>query len=219
MDPAFWLERWQQRQTGWHQDDINPHLQEHWPTLGIDRRASVFVPLCGKTRDLLWLASQGHPVIGVELSETAVSEYFAEQGLTPTVTDAAPFRRYQVDELTLLCGDFFDLTPAHLAGVGAIYDRAALIALPPEMRQRYVQHMASLFPNPIDCLLITLDYDQTAKAGPPFAVSPEEVERLYGMRYLIEQLAVIDVLEEWPHVRRGGLTALSEPVYWLKPRG
>ncbi|MBK1719512.1 thiopurine S-methyltransferase [Thiocystis violacea] len=218
METQFWLDRWQRREIGWHLDEINAHLQEHWPRLGLERETQVFVPLCGKTLDLIWLVSQGHRVVGVEISETAVEAFFAEQGLSPRITETPPFRRYQMDELTLLCGDFFDLEPAHLEGVGGIFDRASLIALPPPMRDRYARHLRRLFPSPIDSLLITLDYDQEQMSGPPFSVQPDEVGRLFEDRYRIEALANFDALDDSPNFRRRGLTRLRERVYWLKPR-
>lgn len=218
MDNQFWLDRWNRREIGWHLDEINSHLEEHWPGLGLDREALVFVPLCGKTLDLLWLAGQGHGVIGVEISQAGVDAFFAEHGLTPVVTETPPFRRYQVDQLTVLLGDFFDLTPEHLDGVDAVFDRASLIALPPGMRALYARQLQQLLPRPVNSLLITLDYDQERMSGPPFSVGHEEVRHLFEERYRIEELASIDALDDSPNFRRRGLTALTERVYWLKPR-
>ncbi|WP_043755059.1 thiopurine S-methyltransferase [Imhoffiella purpurea] len=218
MDVEFWLERWHRREIGWHRNEINAHLQEFWPSLALDRNACVFVPLCGKTLDLIWLVGQGHRVIGVELAEVAVREIFAEQGLTPTVTEMGPFRRYQLDELVILCGDFFDLKPEHLNQVDAVFDRASLIALPPEMRRRYADKMASLMPSPVPTLLVSLEYDQKTRPGPPFAVHRDEVETLFGDRYRIEPLARLDVLAESPNNLKRGLTSLHEQAYRLSPR-
>ncbi len=140
----------------------------------------MFVPLCGKSLDLLWLAGQGHPVLGVEISPVGVESFFQENGLKPQVTDAPPFRRYQVDELTVLCGDFFALTPGHLQGVTAVFDRASLIALPPELRPRYAEHLQGLLRPETRILLVTLDYDQAEMAGPPFSVGEDEVRKTPG---------------------------------------
>jgi len=78
MDPQFWHERWQRNETGWHQREINAHLQDFWPQLQQPAGGRVLVPLCGKSRDLLWLRAQGHAVLGVEISPIAVREFFAE---------------------------------------------------------------------------------------------------------------------------------------------
>ena len=129
MNPEFWQQRWQRGELGWHEDDFNRHLAEHWPGLGVAPAARVFVPLSGKSLDMLWLAGRGHRVLGVEISEVAAVAFCDENGLSPQVTDEPPFRRYAMDEIEILVGDFFDLIPAHLADVGAVYDRASLIAL------------------------------------------------------------------------------------------
>ena len=218
MDPDFWHQRWQRGETGWHQDEINLHLQEHWPRLGVAPNEQVFVPLCGKSLDLLWLAGQGHPVLGVEISPVGVEAFFAENGLEPQVTDASPFRRYRVDELTVLCGDFFALTPDHLQGVTAVFDRASLIALPPELRPRYAEHLQGLLRPETRILLVTLDYDQAEMAGPPFSVSEGEVRRLLGGRFDIRRLAELDVWAENPRFQQRGLSRLLERVYALHPR-
>jgi thiopurine S-methyltransferase len=217
MNPDFWHNRWQRGETGWHQGEIDRHLRELWPGLGLAAGTRVLVPLCGKTLDLLWLAGQGHRVLGVELSRLGVESFFAENGLTPEATDDRPFRRYRVDEIELLCGDFFDLEPRHLDDVGAVYDRAALIALPPGLRARYAAHLDALLPVAVPRLLITLEYDQERMAGPPFAVHPEEVRALFSPRHRISQLAGLDALDQSPGLRARGLEALTERVYRLAP--
>jgi thiopurine S-methyltransferase len=241
MTPEFWHQRWQRGEIGWHSEVFNRHLTDHWPSLGIGAEASVLVPLCGKTLDMLWLAGRGHRVLGVELSPIAAEAFFRDNGLTPQVTDLspAPFVRLAVDELALLVGDFFDLTPhllqEHLfSGVGhnaadggavhAVYDRAALIALPPDSRPAYAAHLIDLLraaeaPRvPAESLLISLDYDQSQMQGPPFAVSDAEVRALFADAFAIEPLASIDALAENPRFRERGLDRLTERVYRLALR-
>jgi thiopurine S-methyltransferase len=217
MDPDFWHRRWERGETGWHQREIDRHLCILWPQLGLAAGTKVFVPLCGKTLDLLWLASQGHRVLGVELSRLAVDTFFAENGLTPEVTEEPPFRRSRADEIELQCGDFFALDARHLADVAAVYDRAALIALPPEGRRRYAARLDVLLPVQVPRLLITLEYDQTRMPGPPFAVQPDEVEALFSARHRILPLAELDVLDEWPRLRALGASEVIERVYRLDP--
>ena len=212
MTPDFWHARWQRGEIGWHLDEIHLGLQAHWPRLGVGTSGRVLVPLCGKSMDLLWLASQGHRVLGVELSPIAVEALFREQGLIPEVTEESPFRRYRVDEMEVLCGDFFDLTQAHLGVVEAVYDRASLIALPPETRGHYARHLMEVLAPAVRVLLITLDYDQDQMAGPPFAVAQAEVMGLFEERFEIEPLGGAEVLGENPRFRERGLTRLMEQV-------
>ena len=217
MDPEFWLERWQRGETGWHQEEINCHLREYWPQMQAAAGTRVLVPLCGKTLDLLWLASRGDRVLGVEISRLAVEAFFEENGLNPSLTEEAPFVRYRVDELEILCGDFFQLSAAHLEAVGAVYDRASLIALPPALRQRYATHLDGILPTRVPRLLITLEYDQRLMSGPPFSVHRDEVDALFSGRHRITPLAGFDVLDESPRFRARGLTQLVERVYRLDP--
>jgi thiopurine S-methyltransferase len=218
MDPDFWLERWRRGETGWHRGEINAHLREVWPRLGIEPHARVFVPLCGKTPDLLWLASQGHRVLGVELSRLAVDAFFKDNGLSPRISEEPPFSRHRIDEIELLCGDYFELQPYHLAGVAAVYDRASLIALPPPLRARYAIYLDALLPAAVPRLLITLEYDQDAMAGPPFAVQPDEVEALFRARHRVTPVAALDVIDDSPRFRERGLTRMVERVYRLDPQ-
>ncbi len=215
MDTEFWHNRWASGATGWHSDEINVHLQAHWAKLGAESSAKVFVPLCGKSRDMLWLAGQGHRVLGVELSSIAVQAFFEENRLSPDVLDEPPFARYRLGEIEILCGDFFDLTTEHLDGVSAVYDRASLIALPPQTRVRYVQHLMSILPGGVRSLLITLDYPQEQMEGPPFSVTEDEVRALFGKTLGVEKLAAMDILGEALHFRERGLTRLEEHVYRL----
>ncbi len=215
MDPDFWHARWRDNEIGFHQDDINPHLQRYWSQLGATAGARVLVPLCGKSRDMLWLAGEGFRVLGVEVSPIAVAAFFADNGLRPTSTEDTRFIRRQADEITLIEGDFFALARADVAPLDAVYDRASLIALPPEMRQKYAKQMAALLPSGVPVLLITLDYPQSQMDGPPFSVGAAEVERLFGRTFTIETLASIDILPENPRFQSRGLSHLLEQAYRL----
>lgn len=218
MDQAFWHARWETNEIGFHQADINPHLQTYWPSLGAPPDGCVFVPLCGKSRDMLWLAGEGQRVLGVELSPIAVQSFFSENGLASAVTPAPLLTAYRSDEITLLQGDFFALTAERLAAVTAVYDRASLIALPPALRVRYARHMAALLRPAVPVLLVTLDYPQTEMEGPPFAVAAGEVERLFGIDFHITALGGQDILAENPRFQARGLTRLREEVYRLVRR-
>jgi thiopurine S-methyltransferase len=215
MEIPFWHERWKQNEIGFHQADYNSHLQEFWPSLGLKADSHVLVPLCGKSRDMLWLRAQGHSVLGVEVSPIAVRDFFKENRLAPRVTRREPFEAWVADGLTILCGDFFTLTPEWLAGIHAVFDRASLIALPPDMRARYAAHMAGILPPNAKVLLVTMEYDAQSMQGPPFSVEENEVRALYEKHFEVTSLLRKDILADSPRFRERGLNALHEHVYRL----
>jgi thiopurine S-methyltransferase len=214
MDPSFWIERWDKRQIGFHQPHINPYLQAHWAQLGTTPSSTVLVPLCGKSRDMQWLQAQGHAVMGIEVSRQAVSEFFSEQQLQPRVTESARFEVWESPGYRLLCGDFFALEADDLKAVSAVFDRAALIALPVNLRQRYVAKLQAVLPAPARMLLVAMTYPQAQMGGPPFSVDEAEVRRLYAASQ-VEQLQDEDVLSQQDNARfkERGLKYLSEQVY------
>jgi thiopurine S-methyltransferase len=215
MRPDFWLERWREGRIAFHQPSVEVHLSRHWIDLGLAANCPVFVPLCGKSLDLLWLRDRGHAVIGVELSAIALESFCMENGIAARRRSVPGFDRYQAPSLELLCGDFFALTPAHLAQVAAVYDRAVLISWDPELRQPYVEHLAALTHPGTATLLITLEYDQTQTAGPPFSVPAAEVERLYSPHHGVRELSRHDILSSEPRMQARGLTELSLVCYRL----
>ncbi|MGV6827031.1 MAG: thiopurine S-methyltransferase [bacterium] len=217
MELDFWHSRWQSGQIGWHQSAVNPYLVELWDSLEIPKAAAVFVPLCGKSKDMMWLAEQGVAVVGIELSQVAVSEFFAENGLEPEVQTEDGFEIWCAGDIRILCGDFFSLRTEMLTDVGFVYDRASLIAFPPAMREEYTTKMAELFPKGLATLLITLEYQQQEMDGPPFSVLQQEVDQRYAGNYNIELLKSVDVLAGHERFRQRGLTALHERIYQLMP--
>lgn len=215
MEKDFWLERWEREETGFHQGEINPYLRQFWQELKPPERSCVFVPLCGKSLDMLWLRSQGHCVLGVELSSIAVQSFFEENGYSTEQVAGGKFASREADRIRLLCGDFFDLKQEDLADVDTVYDRASLVALPPQMRERYVRHLVSILPPATKILLVAFDYPQAEMNGPPFAVSLDEVEALFGEYAEISLLAQADVLADNPRFAARGLSRLHERVLLL----
>jgi thiopurine S-methyltransferase len=218
MKKDFWLERWEREEIGFHQHEVNPYLCEYWPKFQLGSGSMVFVPLCGKSQDMLWLHEQGHQVLGVELSAIAVQAFFKENGYTPQHVTRGKFEHCEADGIRILCGDFFDLDKDALAKVSAVYDRASLIALPPEMRECYVSHLVSILPPATQILLITVDYLQTEMQGPPFSVSSGEVEALYREHAEVRLLAQPNVLEQNPRFQQRGLSSLRENIFLLTLR-
>lgn len=218
MHEEFWQARWARNEIGFHRSEVHPALPAHWAGLGLAAGSEVLVPLCGRSLDMPWLAAHGHRVLGVELAEKAVHEFFAEQGLAAAVGADGALRRHQAEGIALLLGDFFAVTPAQTARCRGYYDRAALIALPAEMRRRYVAHLAALLPGDCAGLLVTLDYLQEQRPGPPFAVSDAEVRELYGADWQVELLTDEDVLADNAGFHALGVSWLRERVYRLTRR-
>lgn len=211
MRDEFWHERWEQGQIGFHQQAVNRYLTDHWGDLGLPAGAPVFVPLCGKSLDMLWLREQGHPVFGIELSRKAVEAFFHENEIEPSINETARFAEYSAEQLTLFAGDYFQLTASDLGQIHAVFDRAALIALPPTMRQAYVCHMATLLPGGAHVLLVTMHYPEGSLEGPPFSVGAREVEALYREAFTIEERG------SWDATGPGGV-AVQETVYLMTRR-
>lgn len=215
MQAEFWHERWSSNQIGFHENVENPLLVTHFAALGVPKTARVFLPLCGKTLDIDWLLSKGYRVAGAELSPLAVASLFERLKLSPAVENhggiARGITRWSAADLDVYVGDIFALSAAVLGDVDAVYDRAALIALPPDMRGRYAAHLDATT-NGAPQLLITLGYDQQRMAGPPFAVDEEEVRRLYGDRAptLLARQELRDGLR--------GVRPVTESVWLLRQR-
>jgi thiopurine S-methyltransferase len=215
MKKEFWLERWERAEIGFHQDEINPYLARYWKKLSLARGGEVFVPLCGKSQDMVWLRQQGCFVLGVELSPVAVQDFFHEQGKSPERVSGGRFENYIADGICLACGDFFDLRKEDMAKVNAVYDRASLVALPPDMRERYARHLVDILPRGTKILLVTFDYPQAEMQGPPFAVSVKDVEALYGKYADIRLLVQEDTLPQNPRFRQRGVSRMEERVFLL----
>lgn len=215
MDQDFWHQRWQLNQIGFHSDKINPHLEKYWPKLTKTSNDVVFVPLCGKSKDLLWLLAQGHQVIGVELSQIAVNAFFSENELEPAVFRRDGFCVYEINNLQIWCGDYFDLLSKAFDRITLVYDRGSLVALPSEMRDDYVSKLRDLIKSDSQILLISFDYDQSEMSGPPFSVKREEIEKLYGSWCNIELLEVQNVLNREPQFKSKGISKMEEFVYKL----
>lgn len=177
-DHEFWHSKWAANNIGFHLNEENPYLVNYWSALQPKREEKVLVPLCGKSLDLTWLAMKHDSVTGVELSDIAVKAFFAEQLYTPTVASLSSHHQlYQFDEISIYSGDYFD---APLETFDLIYDRAALVALSSDLQCRYADRTISLLKPNGRMLLMTIDYDQTEKMGPPFAINKERVEQLFS---------------------------------------
>ncbi len=218
MDAEFWQQRWRDGRIGFHQERVTPLLERHWDTVALPLGSLVFVPLAGKSLDMLWLAARGHRVLGVELSQLAVEQFFAENSLQPTIRESRHGVHYATGEIELICGDAFALDAGALAGCTGVFDRAALIALPPQLRERYASELYVHLPSGCRGLLITLEYPQHEKAGPPFSVDENEVRALYAGDWNVALLERRDIIAEQPGFIADGVTALDTVTYRLQRR-
>jgi thiopurine S-methyltransferase len=210
MQTEFWEERWRAGQIGFHLPRVHRFLPRFYPVLQVPEGGRMLIPLCGKSLDMRWLVEQGAEVLGVELSALAVAAFFAEQRLTAQRGRVGALESWQAGPITLLQGDLFALTREDVGPLAAIYDRAALVALPSEMRPRYAAKLAELLPVGGRLLLTSYVYRQAEMAGPPFEVPLSKIKLLFGGAFSIEVLHAEDALELHPGLKDRGLSVLRE---------
>ncbi|HIF88259.1 MAG TPA: thiopurine S-methyltransferase [Candidatus Thioglobus sp.] len=211
-----WLARWQNNKIGWHADTVNRSLVDYFELLELASGASVFVPLCGKSIDMIYLSEMGFSVIGVELSSVGVEQFFVGNGLQYSVSEIDEFVLYRSDRIKIYCGDYFKLTAKHLLSVSAVYDRASLIALDLKLREKYAQHLAAIIPRDVRILLLTLIYPQHQMSGPPFSVSNSEVESLFSSAFKYRQLHCFNDIDNEPKFLRAGVDCVENAAYLLQ---
>jgi len=217
MNKEYWHQKWQSNEIGFHQLQPNKLMQRYFPLLKLTPGCRVFVPLCGQSMDMLWLAGQGYQVIGVELSQVACSTFFKENNIPVNITQINDFILYSSNEITIFCGDFFKLNRAILDKIDAVYDRAALIALPKDTRKSYSEYLIDLITPAAGIFLITTMYNQNEMQGPPFSVDEDEVTALYSAHFEINQL-YSKRFEVPVHLQVKGLLQAAEQVYLLTPK-
>lgn len=217
MQKTYWENRWKTEQIGFHQELPNPNLVKYFSTMApIPEQSTVFVPCCGKSQDLSWMAEQKCKVVGCELSELAVEQFFTDRQETLVRTKDESHQRFQSGNIILLQGDMFSLSPEKIGRVDAVFDRASIVAFPPSMRTTYAQKIKEILVRPGSrYLLITFEYDQNRKEGPPFCVPESEIRKLYGAEFSIELLEDRDILDEMSKEKYQGLDSFNEQVYLL----
>ena len=220
MEAAYWQKAWSENRIGFHQKNVNKRLIKYWPRLDLKTPSQVFVPLCGKSTDLLWLHEQGHSVLGVELSAKAATAFYVDNNLQYSVTETTDFTIFtglnEAEGLDIWAGDFFNLTRAHVADCTAYYDRAAMIALPDDLRAGYAAHLGHIMKAGTSALLLAISYDQSKMKGPPHSVSDENVRKLLGEAFDICELEHYSGAQRLGNLAQRGLETLDERVYLLK---
>ncbi len=218
MHQEFWRERWETGQTGFHQHEVHPFLARWWTSLEAPAGSRVYVPLCGKSLDMVWLTERGHRVVGSELIPEAISQFFGDRGLVPQTVARGGYRFHAAEPYELLEGDALGLTTADVGPVQAAYDRAALVALPTEMRRAYAASLARLLPPGAPALLVAFEYPQEMRGGPPFSVEAEEVHGLFESGFRVDELERLDVIATNPKFAELGIPALFETAFRLTRR-
>ena len=213
---ADWLHFWENNETNWHSDTITQELVEYFELFELEPGDKVFVPLCGKSLDMIYIVNQGFSVVGVEVSEFGIRQFFKENDLKYTVTKVGDFDLYSSENLEIYCGDFFSLTSKHLNNVKAVLDRKSLIALEPDLRQKYVKHLNDIISLGVRILLVTLHYPQHQMSGPPFSVDKSEVESLFSMTFETRELKSFDDIENESKLVRAGVDYINNAAYCLR---
>ena len=214
-----WLNRWENNKIGWHAEQINRHLIEYLSELNLAKKDKIFVPLCGKSLDMIYLLNQGLSIIAVEMSDLAIEQFFNENELPFKTSKINSLKLYEGERIQIYCGDFFALNSKHLDAVKAVYDRASLIALDKVLRQKYVKHLNDIIDVDVRILLLTLDYPQHQRIGPPFAVSKTEVDLLFGGSFQCRELHCINDIENEPMFQNLGVDFVKKAVYFLQKVG
>jgi len=215
VDAEFWHNRWRDSLIPFHKERANQFLKKYFDTLGLADGDEVLVPLSGKSVDMRWLRDRGCTVTGVELSDIAVRDFFNEQGIAASRRRDGAFQILEGEGIKLLCGDIFALDSTHATNISAVYDRAALVALPRELRVRYVDHLLSLLAPAVPMLLLTFEYPAHEIDGPPFSVDEAQVRELYAGRREVTRLESLDRLEDEPRLAERGMTQLQEHAFLL----
>jgi thiopurine S-methyltransferase len=192
MNSSFWHQRWEKNEIGFHEGKPNPFLVKHFHELSVAKGRRIFVPLCGKTLDISWLLSRGYRVAGAELSQLAIEQLFMELGMQPEVMTVGKVEQWSANNLDIFVGDIFAVSEKMLSPIDAVYDRAALVAFPEDIRKRYTAHLTEVTKKSPQ-LLICYEYDQSLMDGPPFSVSNEEVHRHYATAYDLTLLSSTEV--------------------------
>ncbi|MDX1513729.1 MAG: thiopurine S-methyltransferase [Gammaproteobacteria bacterium] len=212
----FWHQRWRENNIAFHEGRVNGYLKLYFGRLQLQPGEGVFVPLCGKALDMIWIRDQGHRVLGVELSPIAVRDFFSENGIDYAMENVAPFEQYRSDGIEILCGDLYDMNGTHLQDVRGVYDRASYIAFDEVGRDAYAEFMCRNLPRGANVLLLTLEYPQSVMSGPPFSVGEKDVRRRFERRYRIELLESRDIIASQPHFQAKGLPHLIAHAFVLR---
>ena len=211
---SIWESRWQEDRIGFHLNEVNPYLIRFADQLLYQNPDRVFVPLCGKTLDLCWLTKKTKKVVGVEMVNKAVMNFFSENNISYLIQRKETLQKFNSKAIDIYLGDFFDLNPLETSSFEAIYDRASIVAIEKFERKKYVDHLISFLDQAGRILLITMEYNQNQMEGPPYSVTRDEIESLFSPLCSLKLLKTCDVLDD--RFRKKGLTHLLEHVFLIE---
>lgn len=214
MHNDYWLGKWKKSDIAFHEEEVTAELVTYLEELNLSPGDRIFVPLCGKTKDMAWLAQKGFEVIGAELSSIACESFFAELSVTPQIYKYDKLTKYRYNNIELICGDIFDVTSADLPNIDVVYDCKALIALPSDLRRKYLDHIVAILGDKIKVLLLTRE-SNCKISPPPFPVSKDEVYSLYGAYFNIKVLKHQAVVNIPDRLVKRGYAEMIESVYLM----
>jgi len=219
MELSYWESRWNKEKTGFHMPEGYPGLRAYWPALELPSHPRVLVPLCGKTVDMIFLEGQGADVVGVEISEKAILSFLNEHNRRFETREYAEFKIYTTGTIEFWQGDFLKY-PQQKTGFDLIYDKAALVALPPHKRRAYSDKLLTFAGPQTSILLHHFIYPQDEMPGPPFSVARQEINEYFSDLFKITLLKENQIPSNHfvPFRRRGLKSPLIEHLLFLKPR-
>ena len=211
--PEYWKKRWMDNNIGWHRDKVHNLLVKYVHELTGGRSdLRVFVPLCGKSRDMLWLAEQDHNVVGVEVAKQPIESFFEENDLTFSVekvklaaaVDPVDVYKCVEKKIIIFCCDLFLLSEEDVDGrFDAIWDRGSLSAMQPAVDKRgkrYAKKIHSLLAADGKYMLEThLYYGVDRGKSTPASISDELLNEIYEEDFILKELEVerLRVDQEW----------------------
>lgn len=218
MEISYWQSRWRKGKTGWHMDTVYPPLPTFWDDVNIESGSRILVPLCGKSLDLGWFVDHGHTVTGIDVSAKAIHHIMQQHPESFTKDSSHGFTVYRSESLVLWQGDYSKLPTDEIPTQDLIYDKASIIALPPEKRLDHANKHIELCSTHTQILLQTFEYEQSEMHGPPFAVHEEELKKLFGNRFKLTCIHEQSKMEELQRFKQRGLSSyLTEKVFHLTP--
>ncbi|MGF1670482.1 MAG: thiopurine S-methyltransferase [Balneolaceae bacterium] len=219
MEISFWENKWRQGQIGFHMEDGYEPLKKYWDKLDLPKQSTVFVPFCGKSVDLVWLAGNGASVLGIEVIEQAVQEFFHEQHIAPNIQKSGDFTIYKSGPIQIIHGNFFHITKSSFPDIDVIYDKGGLVAVPEEKQTEYVDHLLNLANPHTKILLHHFEYPQNEMSGPPFSVPLSRIKELFGDGYSIRTLLQETTNKKYEKFAERGLqSALLERFLFLESK-